>query len=773
MTITIIAAPRLPLQAIQDHLGSAYRIAGTLLPISSDRDQNFRVDAPEGKWLLKILPESEGFTLADAQALALQHIAMVDPTLPVSRVMPSTAGERVTRIAHGGKQLAVLLLRWQEGDHLVETGPADLRALGTIVARLGKALRGFVSAPISERHIVWDVMRADELLPHLDVLGPEWEARAQPVLEHFVAATKPKLKALRAQIIHTDVHPWNILVDEQRRIAGILDFGDLLHCPLVVDPANAIAESLLSADDPVPVFTALLRGYNRVTPLEAEEADLVPEIATIRLLNGAVIGRLRNACGADSTDAGDKMLAASFTALDSLEGRDEELRAVCREAIGLMPRLRARGDALLQRRKAAMGPKPVLFYSKPLHMARGDGVWLHADDGTAYLDCYNNVAHVGHAHPRVANAVARQLHILNTNTRYLTDESIAYAEALKATVHPSLDAVVFVNSGSEANDVAWRMANVFTGHTGGLCMDNAYHGITMASNAVSPSNYPARNWAFPQVRLLEPPDVYRGPFKGDHDDRGEAYAALADAEINDLRRAGLGVSVAIIDSAFMTNGMLEAPKGYVEGVVTRVHRAGGLFIADEVQSGFGRFGTTMWGHQHHGVVPDFVTIGKPAGNGYPIGAIITRSEILERFVAETGSFFSTFGGGNAAAAAGFAVLDVMREEGLQQNALETGRYFKSGLRDLMRRHNLVGDVRGTGLALGVELVRDRASLEPAGAETVRVLDLMRDNGVLIGADGKHGNVLKLRPPLVFRREHADRVVQTLDKVLAQVRDAAS
>jgi 4-aminobutyrate aminotransferase-like enzyme/Ser/Thr protein kinase RdoA (MazF antagonist) len=768
MTITIIASPRLPLQAIRDHLGSAYGIAGTLSPISADRDQNVRVDAQAGKWLLKLLPESEGFALADAQALALQHIAMVDPTLPVTRLTLSKTGERVTRIAYGGKEYAVLLLRWQEGAHLVETGPADLRTLGMIVARLGKALRGFVSAPLAERHIVWDVMRADELLPHLDLLGPEWEGRARPVLENFVAVTRPKLRTLRAQIIHTDVHPWNILVDDQRRISGIIDFGDMLHCPLVVDPGNAIAESLLEGGDPDMVFKALLRGYNRVTPLEADEADLVPDIAKVRLVNGAVIGRLRNASGADSTEAGDKMLAACFAVLESLEGRDEALRTVCREAIGLMPRLRTSGDALLQRRKAAMGPKPVLFYSKPLHMARGDGVWLYADDGTAYLDCYNNVAHVGHAHPRVADAVARQLHTLNTNTRYLTDESIAYAEALKATVHPSLDAVVFVNSGSEANDVAWRMANVFTGHTGGLCMENAYHGITMASNAVSPANYPARNWAFAQVRLLEPPDVYRGPFKGDHDDRGEAYAALVDAKIDELRRAGLGVSVAVIDSAFMTNGMLEAPKGYVAGVVARVHAAGGLFIADEVQSGFGRLGTAMWGHQHHGVVPDFVTIGKPAGNGYPIGAIITRSDILEKFVAQTGSFFSTFGGGNAAAAAGFAVLDVMREEELQQNALETGRYFKSGLRSLMQRQSLIGDVRGTGLALGVELVRDRATLEPARAETVRVLDLMRDNGVLIGADGKHGNVLKLRPPIVFRREHADRVVETLDKVLAQV-----
>jgi len=219
--------------------------------------------------------------------------------------------------------------------------------------------------------------------------------------------------------------------------------------------------------------------------------------------------------------------------------------------------------------------------------------------------------------------------------------------------------------------------------------------------------------------------------------------------------------------------MLEAPAGYVQGIAARVRQAGGLFIADEVQSGFGRMGTSMWGHQHHGVVPDFVTIGKPAGNGYPIGVIMTRSEIVEKFVAQTGAFFSTFGGGNAAAAAGFAVIDVMREEGLQQNALATGQYFKSALRDLMRRHGIIGDVRGVGLALGVELVRDRATLEPARTETKRVLDLMRDNGVLIGSDGKHGNVLKLRPPLVFRREHADRVVAVLDRVLAQVEGAVA
>jgi hypothetical protein len=406
------------------------------------------------------------------------------------------------------------------------------------------------------------------MLPHLAGLGPQWEAPARHLLERFASVTRPKLRALRAQIIHSDVHPWNVLVDEGRRISGIIDFGDMVHGALVLDPAIMIAESLAGAGDPADIFSAVLRGYNLVTPLEAEEAELVPELVKIRLLGGAVIGRLRTSRGAAPNESIDRLEGAGGLALlATLEGRDEALRELCLEAIGLTPKLRESGDALLQRRKGAMGPKPLLFYAKPLHIVRGDGVWLRADDGRAYLDCYNNVAHVGHAHPRVANAVSRQLHTLNTNTRYLTDASILYAEALQRTVHPSLDAVLFVNSGSEANDIAWRMANAFTGHTGALCMDSAYHGITMATAALSPANYPSGGWRFPQVRLLEPPDVYRGPFGPDHADCAEAYAALADKEIDDLRRAGFGVSIAIADSAFMTNGMLDPPKGYLQGVV--------------------------------------------------------------------------------------------------------------------------------------------------------------------------------------------------------------
>jgi 4-aminobutyrate aminotransferase-like enzyme/Ser/Thr protein kinase RdoA (MazF antagonist) len=680
----------------------------------------------------------------------------------VPRVVKAKSGGAVTALSHNEKIYPVLLLDWLSGDVLAHSAPLHFKQLATLLAQLGRAMRGFSHAAILERDLIWDVMRADALRPRCHLLGKAWEKRAGQLLDQFMAETVPQLRKLRAQMIHGDVHPFNVLLKDNN-ISGIIDFGDMVYAPLIVDLANTIADCLHGCDDAVEVFGALLEAYHAVTPLEREEAMLLVSVVKARLLTSTVITRLRIEGGAASTETLEELAKFCLESLDAVCLQEDAIISRCLEITG--HKLRPLMTDVLERRVQAMGPKPLLFYSKPLHMLKGDGVWLHADDGRAYLDCYNNVAHIGHAHPAVADAVSRQLRILNTNTRYLTDEAIQYAEELKATLDASLDTVIFVNSGSEANDVAWRMAQVFTGNRGALCMEFAYHGVTAAIDALSPSNYPEGKWNFPHVGLLEAPDVYRGRFGADQSDVGEAFAALADAPIADLQRQGLGVAFAIMDSAFMSNGILDAPQGYVHGVVQRVRGAGGLFVADEVQSGFGRMGSHMWGHQRHGVVPDFVTIGKPAGNGYPVGVIITRAEILQRFVAETGPFFSTFGGGNAACAAGLAVLDVMRREGLMTNAHATGDYFRRKLQGLMQRHEIIGDVRGAGLAIGIELVRDRRSKTPARAETKRVLDLMRDEGVLIGSDGKLGNVLKLRPPLVFKAEHVDVLVGALDRVL--------
>ena len=307
--------------------------------------------------------------------------------------------------------------------------------------------------------------------------------------------------------------------------------------------------------------------------------------------------------------------------------------------------------------------------------------------------------------------------------------------------------------GSEAVDLAWRMAQAFTAQGGAIVMEDAYHGWTAAVDALSPISAPDRP-LHPHVRTLPAPG-------------SESGAAAASRAIADLAESGLAPAVFVVDPSFCTNGIVDAPEGYLAGVFRSVRAAGGLCIADEVQSGFGRLGSHLWGFETHGVVPDIVTLGKPIGNGHPLGAIITRREIMDAFMDST-SFFSTFGGNTVSCAAGLAVLDVLKDEALQKNAEGVGAQVKAGLRRLMERHAIVGAVRGRGLLLGLELVSDRRTSAPASAETRRLMDLMRDAGVLVGNEGRHGNVLKLRPPMVFGQEHGDLLLEALDRSLARI-----
>jgi 4-aminobutyrate aminotransferase-like enzyme len=418
---------------------------------------------------------------------------------------------------------------------------------------------------------------------------------------------------------------------------------------------------------------------------------------------------------------------------------------------------------MMARRKRLLGSRPYLFYDLPIHAVRGEGVWLIDSSGRRFLDCYNNVPIVGHCHPHVSEAISRQSRTLNTNTRYLGEQVLDYAERLGQKTGTALTACAFVNSGSEANDVAWRIATAWTGARGALTQEFAYHGITEAIDAVSPSASRIGALAA-HVRTLLAPDCYRGIYREDTVDPGSRYAEDADRAIQSLAEAGLRPAAYFVDSAFMTNGILEPQKNYVAEVFRRVRAAGGLCIADEVQSGFGRMGRHFYGYQHHDVVPDIITIGKPAGNGHPVGVVITRPAILDHFI-EQSAFFSTFGGNNVSCAAGLAVLDVLENEDLIANATAIGAYFKAGLQALAAKHDIIGIVRGTGLALGVELVTDRNSRAPAAMQTSRLINRLRDEGVLAGSEGVHGNIVKLRPPLVFRREHVDQAVSAFERSL--------
>lgn len=415
--------------------------------------------------------------------------------------------------------------------------------------------------------------------------------------------------------------------------------------------------------------------------------------------------------------------------------------------------------ALLARRAKLLGPAYRLFYENPLHPVRGEGVWLFDADGRRYLDAYNNVASVGHCHPHVVAAIARQAGVLNTHTRYLHEGVLDYAERLLATMPPALGHAMFTCTGSEANDLAMRIARAHTKAEGLIVTRFAYHGVTASIAQASPSL-----GKFVQigatVRTAPAPDSYRGAPEG----LGAAFARGVREAIADLKVQGMRPAALMVDTVFSSDGIFTDPPGFLAEAVAAVREAGGVFIADEVQAGLGRTGDALWGFQRHGVVPDIVTMGKPLGAGHPLAGLTVRPEVLAAFGREC-RYFNTFGGNPVAMAAGIAVMDVIEREDLVANAQRIGRYLRARLVELATRHPLIGDVRGAGLFIGVELVSDRATQAPATAETARVVNALRERGVLLSGTGEHANTLKIRPPLVFSEANADLLVDTLDEVL--------
>jgi 4-aminobutyrate aminotransferase-like enzyme len=397
----------------------------------------------------------------------------------------------------------------------------------------------------------------------------------------------------------------------------------------------------------------------------------------------------------------------------------------------------------VQRRYRLFGSASVLFYERPLEFVRAQGCWLYAADGAAYLDAYNNVPSVGHCHPQVVAAAATQLAQLNVHSRYLHAGTLDYAERLLATLPGALANITFTCTGSESNDLALRLAAGYTGATGVIVTEAAYHGNTALTTAVSPSTFLQR-CAAPHVRLVPAPTA------------PELFAHHVAAAIADLQGQGLRLSALLIDSIFSSDGVFADPVGFLQPAVEAVHRAGGVLIADEVQCGFARTGTALWGFERHGLQPDIVTMGKPMGNGYPIGAVVTRAEILDA-LGEREGYFNTFAGSPAAAAIGNAVLDVIEQEGLMANAMRVGNYLRLRLRELAMRHGAIGAVRGAGLFIGVDI---RAPTSAAA-----LINAMRERRVLIGAAGRAGDVLKIRPPLCFSVTDADLLLAALDEAL--------
>ncbi len=420
--------------------------------------------------------------------------------------------------------------------------------------------------------------------------------------------------------------------------------------------------------------------------------------------------------------------------------------------------------ALLERRRQLLGPAYRLFYDEPLHIVHGEGVWLTAADGRRYLDLYNNVPHVGHCRPEVVEAICRQAALLNTHTRYLHGTVLDYAERLLALLPADLDTVMFSCTGTEANELALRIAREVTGARGIIVTEFAYHGNSSLIADISTEDTPLERR--PDYVVSVPfPDTYRGEHRGA--DAGERYAAHIDEAVALLASRGIRPAAFVVDTISSSSAVVEPPAGYLRHAAARARAAGALLVADEVQPGFGRTGRHFWGFEADGVTPDIVTMGKPMGNGHPLAATVARRELLVRFAQRTG-YFNTFGGNPVSAAAGLAVLDVLEKDALQQNALDTGAHLRSQLEALADQFAVIGQVRGHGLFLAIDLVTDRDTREPATAQARALVNGLKQRGVLTNTIGPYANVLKLRPPMVFSPDNAATFLLAFTAALEEV-----
>ena len=747
----------------------AVRALGTLFGVDADdardlgseRDRTFLLSAGGRPCaVLKVSNSAEDPEVLDMEAAAALHAHAVDPGLGVALPWAVPGADGVFRAPwqDGGTTCWVRAYDVLPGASRIEAttlSDAALVAWGRTTARLGRALRGF-SHPRAHRTMLWDVQhaaRVRDLLGH--VADDDLRGLAGRALDRFADVVVPVWPRLRAQVVHGDLTVDNAVSDAEGLVTGVVDFGDMSFATLLTDLASTL-DSLCGGRDGEELFRAarlVLDGYQRVTPLEPEELDVVGEAWAARAALDIAISRWRVAQGLEEAAFAQRFNDVSADTLRTLEavGWDG-----VRQRLG-GTRTEAPTRALVERRAAVFGPATEpLSYAEPLHVAHADGVWVTDVTGRRFLDAYNNVPVVGHAHPRVTEAIARQARRVNTHTRYVSEPAIELAERLAASCPPGLDTVLLVNSGSEANDLAWRLARAATGGTGFVCTDFAYHGITEAIAAVSPEVW-VDGRRPEHVATWTPPD----PLRGNDTSDGSFVAALSR-----LRAAGHPPAAVILDGVLTSDGVVDLDPGYVQRLHALTREAGALWIADEVQAGHARTGEALWCFDRFGITPDVVTLGKPMGNGHPVAAVITRREIAQAAASST-VLFSTFGGNPVSAVAALAVLDVLEDERVLDRVRVTGEALRSALREAAAPYPAVGDVRGVGLAIGVELVRP-GTLDPDPALARAVRDGLRGRGVLVGTTGRPGNVLKVRPPLAFTTAQVPVLVEAFAATLAAV-----
>ena len=744
-----------------------FGLEGSVFALPSYADQNFRLVGADAAWVVKIAHADEPREHLEFENAVMRRVRATLDACP--EVLRSVDGRDLVEIEDpAGRRRFMRVITLMPGAVMASERPYGLalvRDLGKTIGRSDVALEGF-EHPAMDRELRWDLAQASFLASRTRVIEDR-EVRA--AIEHFIAqfhaCVEPRMPRLRRSVTHNDANDYNVLVADGA-VSGLVDFGDAVRTCTVFNVAIAGAYAIFESDEPIEVLCELVSGYHAEFPLTEEDLAVLYPSVCMRMCVSAVLAREDIAARPEN-----EYIAVSqvpvFAALKRLHAVDpgavlERFRRAC--GFGTKAENEPDRDEILARRERSLGPSLSVSYRDALKIVRGEGQYLFDDHGRGYVDCVNNVCHVGHCHPSVVHAAQEQIAKLNTNTRYLHDNVVTYAERLAGLLPDPLSVCYFVCSGSEANELAVRLARAHTGRQDMVVVNVAYHGNTSTLVDLSPYKHagPGGQGRPDHVHVADLPDAYRC---GDRD--GVGFAESVRDALQRAADGGAGAAAFLVESMAGCGGQVEYPAGYLDAAFAHARAVGALCIVDAVQVGFGRVGSHMWAFETQGVVPDIVTLGKPIGNGHPMAAVITTPEIAASF-ANGMEYFNTFGGNPVSCAIGLAVLDVIEDEALQAHAREVGDRLLAGFRELQGRFPIVGEVRGRGLILGIEMVRDRATKDPAAEELAEIVERMKDAGFLLSTDGRLHNVLKFKPPMPFSMANAELLLAVLERVLGEV-----
>ncbi|WP_448566310.1 aminotransferase class III-fold pyridoxal phosphate-dependent enzyme [Thalassotalea ganghwensis] len=772
--MTELTTPKFTEQQVLEALKAHYQLSGQLKHLPGYCDQNFMLTTATSRFIVKIANNEESLQSLEMQNAAMGHLYNTHCKVP--HVIPANSQQDIVVINdENNTPFRLRVLSYLTGEFFVDVEKQSITTpfwhkLGEFLGELNDQLSHFTHLG-AYRYLEWDLAQGYPIcMMKKTLLAPEDKALVEYFLSTYASQIMPILDQLPKAIIHNDANDHNLLVNSKNNptdIAGLIDFGDMVYSHIINELAIGCAYSLMNVDDTIEALVAIVKGYNEKRPLSALEIKALYPLITLRLCT-----TLSNAALAIKETPDNEYLNISVAPARQLLIKLKQYDAIAVETQLLhacghrFDHGRSKEDIIAFRQKH-LGKTLSLNYQAPLKIVRGKGAYLYDEQGNAYLDMVNNVCHVGHCHPHVVEAGQRQMALLNTNTRYLHDNIVNYSEKLLATLPQELSVCMLVNSGSEANELAFRLAKNYTGSKQLLTVEGAYHGNTNACIEASPYKFdgPGGQGAPDYVHKVSLPDPYRGKYQGASSAR--QYADDVASVIEKVHQRGEKIGAFICESLQGVAGQIIMPKGYLQLAYQHVRAAGGVCIADEVQVGFGRCGHHMWAFESQYVIPDIVTVGKPIGNGHPMAAVITTQAIADAFVNGM-EYFNTFGGNPVSCAIGEAVLDVIHNEKLQENALVVGNYLMAGLKSLQAAYPIIGDVRGLGLFIGVELVTDRQSKTPATETTAKLVEFAKQHQILLSTEGKFYNILKIKPPIVFSHQDADKFLNMLDKGLSQL-----